>query len=218
MPPNEIFPKDVMGQNFTLYLRRENSPNANQFDAVSQYDSATQNYVVEFENPIVGTWYLAVENNLNITVNFSLSYEILVCPGQLRFGPNCSSTFTNITGWYNMTEFTATGKLQYFAYYNASLKIGVGYAEVNNDTWGAPALYASLVNWPTHQTNGYMAGGPSQGSLVNFLDLQLPNISLKYYLDWFIAVEAPAMSKFYLWVGDIPVDGEVFGSSLTSTY
>jgi len=115
-----------------------------------------------------------------------------------------------------MTSFQATGNLQYFAYYNETLQIGVGYEDLSQS---APALYASLYNWPfpTNQSNGYMAGGPSQGSAVNFLNLQLPGFSS----NWFIAVQAPANTTFYLWIGMVcpnNCEGNDFASSGNNTH
>jgi len=212
-PSSGHFPADT-GNNITLYLRRDNSPNDILYDAISQYIPASQTYVVEFENPIPGTWYLAVVNNLNSSVSVGLSYEAPFCQTIEKFGPNCNNTYTNITGWYNMTSFKATGDLQYFAYYNETLQIGVGYEEVDQP---APALYASLFNWPTNQSNGYMAGGPSMGSAVNFLDVQLPNISS----NWFIAIQAEAGTEFYIWIGMVcpnNCEGEDFGTSGNNTH
>jgi len=171
----------------TAALRRGNSPNADQFDFSGSYLSGSP-LQFAISDPFPGDWYLAVTNNLQITVSWTVVFTNTSCKAG-TVGPSCNSTLTDLTNILNATNMIGTGDYQYFIVKNTTeLIVGVGTADLEEI---APTLLVSLFNWPTNQS----ALVASKGQKVNYI-FASNNLNIT---TWNIAVWAYEGQEYLIW-------------------
>jgi len=170
----------------TVYARRGNAANPEQFDgmAVSELGQPT---VVAIEDPTPGIWYITVQNNLNMTVPYSIKASTNICWNN-GVGPSCNYSYTDLTGWVNATVFTGVGDYQYFLIRNTNqLVVGTGTQDLDET---APTVLASYLVWPTNSS--YMIAAAN--GTTNYLFANTTN-----NVTWMIGVWANDGQEYWLW-------------------